>query len=459
MIRFFVCLLLLLFNHNLSAQTNFGFESGNTSSWTISNNLGAANWSNGSGVAVVTGLQHTPGGGKSWTVTPYGNYMLSIQPGSGAPTFDSMISSLGLTADQNTAIRNMLISQSQTGGGDPTPTNASWAKRDITLQAGVTYTIAWQYLSTDYTPFNDGSIMTLTHKTDSGAIPILNNVSSKYSLLGFTNLGTGNYATDSYGSTGWQVATFTVPVTGEWVMGFASFNLGDTILSPILLIDEMQGNTLLNNQTFTPIQPNAGSSAPPPPSGNTLCCGGTSTPFNSNTAFTNRAQTFSATGDSRVTIEQIGNTNAANVAQVGARNFTQYRATGSNNTANITQNSNNNTNYIEATITGNSNTTTVNQNSTGGAKGVLLNTTNNNNSVSIQQQGSGSHYAEVTLSGSDKTVDITQSGSASHMARIELHGGATSISTTQSGSIQHSYSITHTCATVSCAAITVTQGQ
>ena len=89
----------------------------------------------------------------------------------------------------------------------------------------------------------------------------------------------------------------------------------------------------------------------------------------------------------------------------------------------------------------------------------MLNVSNNNNTVNITQQNSGHHYAEITLTGSDKTVDLTQSGSAGHMARIELHGGATSLTATQSGSTQQSYSITHTCATASCAAITVTQGQ
>ena len=245
------------------APANIGFESGNTTSWTVSNANGAANWSSGSGAAVVTGLQYAPTGGKNWSVTPYGTYMLSLQPGGGSPTFDSATTSLGLTSAQNTAIKNMLIQQAQTSGGDPTPTNAAWTKRDVTLKAGVTYTIAWQYLSTDYAPFNDGSIITLVHKTDSSKVPTLNNAVRNYALLGFTNLGTGDYSTDSYGSTGWQVATYTVPVDGDYTLGFAVFNLGDTVLSPILLIDEKPGTTQLNGQTFNPVAPNPGTGAPP----------------------------------------------------------------------------------------------------------------------------------------------------------------------------------------------------
>lgn len=446
---------------SIAAAANFGFESGSTTNWTISNNSGAANWNSGTGVSVVTGLQHTPGGGKSWTVAPNGTYMLSIQPGAGSPTFDQMTASLGLNATQNTAIKNMLTQQAATSGGNPTPTNASWVKREITLQAGVIYTVAWQYLSTDYTPFNDGSIMTLVHKTDSSRVPVLNNVAANYSLLGFTNPGTGNYATDSYGSTGWQVATFMVPLTGDWILGFAAFNLGDTILSPILLIDEVQGTTLLNNQPFAPVAPNAGSLAPTAPVVvPSLCCGGSAAVFTANAAFVTRQTTFAATGDSKVIIEQIGNSNTATVTQSGPGNYAEARFAGNSNALTVNQTTTAGTNnYLELTVVGSTNTFSITQNNTGGNKGVLATVTNSNNSLTINQSGTGAHYAEINLAGGSKTVDLTQSGSANHMAKIELSGGTTAITTTQTGATQQFYSIIHNCATISCAAITVTQGQ
>lgn len=464
MIRILALLFTLLFTTAASAQDNYGFELGNLTGWTASNaaTRGPTGWgANGVGVAVVTGVTNfTPGGGKTWNVTPHGTHMASLQAGGGAPGFDSITSSLGLLAADNTAIRTMLQQQARTGGGNPTPTNGVWLRRSVTLQAGVTYSIAWQYISSDYTPFNDGSLITLVHSTDPSKIPTLNNVQRRYGLLGFTNPGTGNYSTGSYGATGWQVAIFTVPETGTYTLGFASFNLGDTALSPILLVDEIQGATTLNNQTFAPVQPNAGSSAPPPPApAPSLCCGGSAAPFSSNTAFTNRVQTFTAVGDSRVIIQQVGNSNTTNVTQLGTRNFTDYRVTGSNNTATITQNSNNSTNYIETIINGSNNSTTINQSGTAGSRGVLANVASNGNTINVQQQNAGSHYAEINLTGGNKTVNLTQSGSGNHMARIELSGGSTSITATQSGTTQQFYSITHNCATASCAAITVTQGQ
>lgn len=463
-IRSLIVFVTLLCSSGVYAQDNFGFELGNLTGWTASNpaTRGPTGWGgNGVGVAVVTGVTNfSPGGGKTWNVTPHGSRMASLQAGGGSPNFDSIVSSLGLLPADNTALRAMLQQQAQTGGGNPTPTNGVWLRRSVELQAGVTYSIAWQYISSDYTPFNDGSLITLVHSTNPSRVPTLNNVQSRYGLLGFTNPGTGNYSTGSYGSTGWQVAIFTVPETGTYTLGFASFNLGDTALSPILLVDQIQGTTMLNGQTFAPVQPNAGSSAPPPPApAPSLCCGGSAAAFNSNTAFTGRVQTFTATGDSRVIIQQVGNSNTASVTQVGARNFTEYRVTGSNNQATITQNSNNSTNYIEAVIQGSNNTTTINQSGTAGTRGVLANVSNNGNTINVQQQNAGSHYAEINLLGGGKTVNLTQSGSGNHMARIELSGGSTSITATQSGSTQQHYSITHSCATASCAAITVTQGQ
>jgi len=449
---------------SVPAAANLGFETGNATNWSVSNNSGPADWNSGSGAAVVTGLQHTPGGGKSWTVTPYGTYMMSVQPGGSSPSFDQATANLGLTAAQNTAIKTMLTQQSQTGGGDPTPTNAAWIKRDITLQAGVTYTIAWQYLSTDYTPFNDGSIMTLVHKTDGSRVPILNNVASNYSLLGFTNPGTGNYSTNSYGATGWQVATFVVPLTGDWVLGFAAFNLGDSILSPILLIDEVQGSTMLNGQVFTAVDPNAGSSAPPPPPPtNTLCCGGSAAPFNANTTFNTRVTNFSnrQSSDTRVIVEQIGNSSTINITQIGTKNnYAEVRSNGSNNNITVNQSgtSNSSTNFTELFLTGSNNTLSLTQQSTGGAKGITATVANNNNNVTVQQKDGGNHYLELNLAGGNKTVDVTQSGSAGHMSNITLSGGATGITVTQSGPTQQFYSITHSCANISCGPITVTQG-
>ena len=408
------------------APTNYGFESGNTTSWTISNTTGAANWNSGSGVAVVTGLQHTPGDGKTWTVNPYGTYMLSLQPGSGAPTFDSATTSLGLTPAQNTAIKNLLIQQAQTSGGDPTPTNAAWVKRDMTLRAGVTYSIAWQYLSTDYTPFNDGSMITLVHKTDGTKVPTLNNAVRNYALLGFTNPGTGDYSTSSYGATGWQVATFTVPTDGDYSLGFAVFNLGDTALSPILLIDEMQGTTMLNGSAFNPVPPNPGSGAPVAGGGGAVepTWPETSDITAGQTAQRNAAkarvasitlgnhlyieQKIGSSGNT-VTVEQTGNYNKI----AGPGGGTYSIIDGDNNVINIKQGDTIGKNLIEFSIVGNTNTVSIWQ--------------ARNPTTGLQDgQESGGHYIGLNVNGSTNTLSLKQSNeggtTSGHFAYVDISG-------------------------------------
>jgi hypothetical protein len=450
-----ILLALMLVCSNAWAQ-NFGFETGNLSGWT----------SSGGEVSVVGSTTVSPGGGKTWVINPYGTKMAQIQP-TGGIQFDTATASLGLSGAENTAIRNYLTSL----GGNSNPTNAGWIKREVTLQAGATYTFGWNYVSTDYTPFNDGSMMTLTHATNASITPNLNNSQLRYALLGFTNPGTGNYATDSYGSTGWQLATFTVPETGTYVLGFASFNLGDTVLSPMLFIDEIQGTTTLNGETFGPIAPNAGSTAPttstepvapPPPE---FCCGGSSAAFTPNPVNTSKVNSFvnRTTQDSQVYIEQLGDSNTIIVQQTGTRNnYVDYNSNGNNNTINVTQSGNASTvaNYVELNVFGNSNTANITQSSTGGNKNVFATVNNSNNSLTILQTDAGNHLAEITLTGGNKTVDLTQQGSAGHQARIELSGTPISITATQSGSTQQNYSINYNCTTAGgCGAITVNQGQ
>jgi hypothetical protein len=453
--KFLILALALVSTHALAQ--NLGFETGNTSGWTTS----------GGEVAVVGSTTVSPGGGKTWVINPYGTKMGQIQP-TGGIQFNAATTSLGLSSAENTAIRNYLTGL----GGNSTPTNAGWIKREVTLQAGTTYTFGWNYVSTDYTPYNDGSMMTLTHATNAAITPNLNNSQLRYALLGFTNPGTGNYATDSYGSTGWQQARFTVPETGTYVLGFASFNLGDTALSPILFIDEIQGTTTLNGQTFGAVAPNAGSTAPPaepppppPPAEPQFCCGGSNASFTPNAINTDKVTTFvnRTVKDSQVYIEQLGDYSTIVVNQTGtSNNYAEYNGTGNNNTVNISQSGNASTtaNYVELNVFGNTNTANLTQTSTGGSKNIQATVNNNNNSLTILQKDGGSHYAEVTLSGGNKTANITQEGSAAHRAKIELSGTPIGLTLTQSGSTQQHYSINYNCTTAGgCGPVTVTQGQ
>lgn len=268
---------------SISSANNSDFETGDFTGWNKGSQTGslASNITgSGSGVSIINSAvsfsasshpavgSPTLNGGSpnpyyapaveptTWTFSPYGSYGAALQP-SGQSTFDSAMTSLGLSS-QNSSIKSMLAQQaSQSGNGSGNPTDAAWITKTITLTAGTTYTMSWNYIGTDYVPFNDGSITSLVYQ-GSGAEPVItvNNSVSKYALLGFTNPGTGDYSTGTFGSTGWQVSTYQVSVTGDYLLGFVVFNLDDSALSPVLLVDNIPGQTVKNGQPFGAVIPN-----------------------------------------------------------------------------------------------------------------------------------------------------------------------------------------------------------
>ena len=439
--RQLLALFLLLFSTQAVAQvTNFGFENGNYSGWTVSNGsatLRTTYGPDGQGVQVTTGMQnYCPGGGKCWTITPYGSYMVALQAGGGSPTFDNAMTTLGLQPSAITTIKNTIYSN-----GNMWPTNATSISRTVYLQAGVTYTYAWQYLSTDYVPYNDGSMITVTGGPGTATI---NGQAQDYALLGFTNPGTGNYSTNSYGATGWQVAVFTVPADGNYLLGFASFNLGDTALSPILFIDQMQGTTSLNGATFTPVQPNSGSTAPPPPSPEptypaVTISGTQQLKMNQTTAITNNSIYIDNVGDNTtVMVEQHGYYNS-----VRGINGNQYAyINGNNNQLSLKQGglqTPSNNNLMEVSVVGSSNTIVAEQKQTN--KYLEANINGNSNILNVTQHGANSKGAFVNLSSSSNTINLTQQGTGNHFANISSLFGGANVSITQDGSAQKLFSL------------------
>ena len=469
-----IALFLLFFAVPAFAQvTNYGFENGNYGGWTVSNGSTAArtSWSsNGNGAQVTTGMtNYCPGGGKCWTVTPYGSYMVSLQAGGGSPGFDGAMSTLGLQSSTIASIKSTIYSN-----GNMNPTNATSISRTVFLQAGVTYTYAWQYVSTDYVPYNDGSLITVTGGPGTATI---NGQTQDFALLGFTNPGTGNYSTNSYGATGWQVAVFTVPADGNYLLGFATFNLGDTALSPILFIDQMQGTTSLNGATFTPIQPNAGSTAPPPPApaptypAVTVSAAQT-TKTNQTAGIASNSIYIQSLGNfNTVNIEQFskfnavrgingaqamlinGNTNTVTINQgtattVIGNNLAEVSVTGSNNNVSLTQQ--HNAKYTELVLNGLGNQLTAVQNDIG-KKTAFFNILGNNNIVNTLQQGTGSHFLDISAPYGTANIDVTQSGAAQKLFQLIINNPGVGVTVTQnSASVVDSAVLSITCTTGPC---------
>jgi len=241
--------------------TNIGFEDGTLSGWTYSDTgtQGSTSYSDtGVGAAVVTGMTdfQADNGTHTWTVTPFGNNMASLQAGNGSDSFATAANALGLDAASRALVQSTMAGA---------PTNASWLYQDLTLAAGDFFSMAWQYVSTDYEPFNDASLTSLINLGDASVFATVNNQNAQYALLGATNIGTGSYSTGSYGATGWQVATYQVSTAGTYRLGFMSLNLKDTALSPVLFVDQAPGLTFDKGVPFGPVAPNPGSGAPTTP--------------------------------------------------------------------------------------------------------------------------------------------------------------------------------------------------
>ena len=130
-------------------------------------------------------------------------------------------------------------------------TNAAWMTRTVHLEADAVYTVSWNFISGDYPPYDDGSITTLVYQ-GAGPAPtvLINNDPKNYALLGFTT-APGNYSTGTYGSTGWQTATYQVSQTGDYLIGFAVYNGSDELNTPRLLVDDQPGTTLRDGQLYT----------------------------------------------------------------------------------------------------------------------------------------------------------------------------------------------------------------
>ena len=255
---------------------NAGFEDGTLTGWdrgSQTGTLGTSITGNGTGVTVFTGSRTFNYGASSWTFSPNNaTYAALLQP-KGEQTFTQATSALGLSGTQTSQITQMLSSQASTTGlGQGNPTDAAWITRGVQLTAGITYTMSWNYMATDYVPYNDGSITSLVPvSVASTPVITVNNFEQSYALLGFTNQGTGDYSTGSYGSTGWQMSTYEVSVSGTYKLGFTSFNLDDQGLPPVLMIDDAIGTTLSCNQagascqTFGAVPPNNETAPTAPP--------------------------------------------------------------------------------------------------------------------------------------------------------------------------------------------------
>lgn len=270
--------------------------------------LGTGDWSSIGG-QTLTGSQTFQAGPNAWVISPYtGSTMYSLQPNNASNSYANMATALGMSSSSVSALSAEIAAQNPTGGGNIT--NAAWVSKNFTFTTPASFHMHWTYTSTDYVPFNDGSITTLVNTTNASDLGKINGLTKQYLLLGATNPGTGNYSTDSYGSTGWQVVNYSILTAGTYKLGFAVFNQGDTALSPILNVNDGLGTVTQNGTTFGAVAPNDPSMPTvTPPSALTVVSQTT----------TDSLSTSTSTGISTIATSIAYGTTAVTVAQSNAK--------------------------------------------------------------------------------------------------------------------------------------------
>ncbi|MDD3328153.1 MAG: tandem-95 repeat protein, partial [Zoogloea sp.] len=270
---------------SILAPGNAGFES-DFSGWVTSD------------AVIGTGAVYSAGSNQ-WTVNPYGAKMAVVQPAGGSGELSGVYSALQVGSAAQTYLNTRFSN----------PTNFGYVYTDVTLAAGETFDMAWNYVATDYSPFNDASWVSVVNRSNTGdtSMSIRPGAGSAFvggqvSILGATVTGTGNYVTGNYGSTGWQTVTITAGEAGTYRIGFAVFNLADTILSPYLFVDQAAGSTLKNGTPFGPVP--APAVLPPPP------VAPNAAPVISGTSYTAGSNTFTDTAGNDSFSTTVGKVNA-----------------------------------------------------------------------------------------------------------------------------------------------------
>ena len=187
----------------------------------------------------------------SWKITPSDAHMMVLSPSSNAYMGVTSFSSLFKMTDESVASLNSDFPAETLNN---TAGNYSIVYQDVELSDGQTMTLAWNYTSTDYADWNDGSFLSFVNTTNSSDhSSTIYGLNTEVMVLGATVEGTGNWSTKSYGSTGWQTATFKAGEAGTYRVGYAAFNLNDDMLSPFLVVDTEVGTTLKNGVNFEPL--------------------------------------------------------------------------------------------------------------------------------------------------------------------------------------------------------------
>jgi hypothetical protein len=190
---------------------NGGVETGDLTGWTKIGSVAA------SPSTTVTTFDSTV-----WTITADGSYMGQMY--SAGDSVANIETALGLTSGTLNALNT-----NPSGGS---LTNGSALYQPFSGLAGDTVSFWWNYVATDYIPFNDPAFALLIGPPTQVDV-----------LASIHGLGV---AVGTSGNSGWISDTFTLPQDGNYKLAFVTTNDKDTILNSVLHIDNAAGSCAPN---------------------------------------------------------------------------------------------------------------------------------------------------------------------------------------------------------------------
>ena len=186
---------------------NNDFETGTLSSWSTIGSVSAT------GSTTVTTSNSVV-----WSISAAGTTMAHlVSNGAAVSTIES---TLGISAGTLNALNT------NPNGG--TLTNGAALYQSFSGNAGDTVSFAWDYVATDYIPFNDPAFALLVGPSSSVTV-----------LASINGLG---LPVGTSGHSGWQSYTGTLGSSGTYSLAFVTTNDKDQILNSHLFIDNVAGS-------------------------------------------------------------------------------------------------------------------------------------------------------------------------------------------------------------------------
>ncbi len=186
---------------------NADFETGDLSGW---NTIGSVS---ATGSTTVTTFDNVV-----WSIGAAGTTMGHLE--SSGSSVSNIESVLGLAAGTLNALN--------TNANGGTLTNGSALYNSFSANVGDTITFSWDYVATDYIPFNDPAYALLIGPNSSTTV-----------LASIHGLG---QAVGTSGHSGWQTFSSSFSVAGNYTLAFITTNDKDTVLNSHLFIDGSSGS-------------------------------------------------------------------------------------------------------------------------------------------------------------------------------------------------------------------------